>query len=172
MSLSDAVQWSPALVDDKGVMSYRRQKTGELAVVPLPDHLRTLLRDIPLERDSVGANQPFRSRDNELQSDARCWAHRVEHLFELAGITAVQTDQRVRRPHVQMFRDSFAVEYLSRGLLLRSVAKMLGHANTATTEKSYLPWVKELQDSHIADVRRVQSSVKTGKGKVVSMKRG
>jgi integrase len=171
MSLVDAVQWSPALVDDKGVLSYRRQKSGELAVVPLPERLLVLLRDIPLERDSLGANQPFRSIGNHLQSDARCWAHRVEHLFGLAGITEVQTDQRVRQPHIQMFRDTAAVWCLTHGASLHSVARMLGHASTKTTEKAYLPWVRELQDAHIADIRKAHAGIKAGKGRVVRMKK-
>jgi integrase len=45
MAPVDAVLYSPSLVDAKGVLAYRRQKSGELAFVPLPDHLRILLRD-------------------------------------------------------------------------------------------------------------------------------
>jgi integrase len=173
MSLVDAILWSPTLVDSEGVLSYRRHKTGMLAVVPLTDHLQALLRDIPLERDSVGVgvHQPFRSHDTELQSDTRCWAHRLEHLFELAGIREVQTDQRVRKPHVQMFRDTFAVYYLRQRVALHSVSRMLGQASTKTTETAYLPWVRELQDAHIAEVRKVQAGARPRKGKLLTITR-
>ena len=164
--------WSPTWVDEDGVLSYRRHKTHEFAVVPLPEPLATLLRDIPLERDSLGSNQPFRSRDTMLASDKKMWTSRIERIFELAGITEVQTDLRVRKPHVQMFRDTAAVYALRHGAGIHSVSKMLGHANTQTTEKAYLPFVKELQDSTIADLRKALAGAKKVKGKVVTMKRG
>jgi len=152
--------------------SARRQKTGELAVVLLADHLLASLRAIPLERDSVGPDQPFRSHNSKLQSDARVWAHRIEHIFELAGITEVNTEQRIRKPHVQMFRDSCAVWHLTHGVSLKSVARMLGHASSKTTEAAYLPRVREMQDSHIEEMRKAQGGLNRGKGKIVAMKRG
>lgn len=161
MALIDAVQWKPVLVDTNGVLRYRRHKTKELAIVPLPAHLQALLRDIPLERDSVGPEHPFRTKDIKLSSDTHKWEVRYERLFELAGITEVRTEQgRLRKPHPHMFRDTFAVWYLSAGTRLRTVSKMMGHAKTETTEKAYLPWVKELHDAHIEDARRVQQSLK------------
>jgi hypothetical protein len=74
MDLIDAVQFTPNLVDKDGVLRYRRQKTDVLATVPLPDNLVILLRDIPLERDSVGPAQPFRQRD--------CTVGSAEHEYE------------------------------------------------------------------------------------------
>src|SRR5438309_2223060 len=69
MALIDAVQYRPEMVDADGVLRYRRQKTGELATVPLPAHVIALLRDIPLERDSVGPTMPFRSTGVLLPND-------------------------------------------------------------------------------------------------------
>ena len=60
----------------------------------------------------------------------------------------------MRKPHVKMLRDTFAVWHLRHGASLHTVAKMVGHAKTATTEKAYLPWVKELEQAHIADARK------------------
>ncbi len=160
MALSDAVQYRPDLVDHDGVLRYRRQKTGVLATVPLPEHVVTLLRDIPLERDSVGGGMPFRTKDCDLASDVRKMAHRLESLFELAGITDVRTEQgRVRRPHAHMLRDTFAVSALRSGARLHTVAKMLGHSQTAITEKAYLPWCQELQEAMIADARKALANI-------------
>jgi hypothetical protein len=47
MAPVDAVLYHPGLVDAGGVLTYRRKKTGELAIVPLPEHVRMLLRDTP-----------------------------------------------------------------------------------------------------------------------------
>jgi integrase len=175
MALVDAVQYRPDLVDHDGVLRYRRQKTGVLATVPLPEHVVTLLRDISLERDSVGPALPFRTKDADLSSDVRKMEHRLQALFELAGITEVQTEQgRVRNPHPHMWRDTFAVSALLNGAKLHTVSKMLGHSNTAITEKAYLPWCRELQEAHIADARKALANVvpKTSPSKkVVSIAR-
>lgn len=159
MAPVDAVMYHPSLVDAEGVLTYRRQKTGELAVVPLPEHVKALLQDIPLERDSVGPEMPFRSKSAKLFSDTRKWEHRFESLFSVAGITEVKTDHRFRKPHPYMFRDTFAVWYLTHGARLHTVSKMLGHSNADMTEKAYLPWVRERQQHHIDDARRAQQAI-------------
>jgi integrase len=156
MAPVDAVLYHPALVDAVGVLTYRRKKTGELAVVPLPEHVRTLLRDIPLERDSVGPEMPFRSKTSTLSSDTRKWEHRYETLLKLAGITEVKTDHRFCKPHPYMFRDTFAVWYLTHDAKLHTVSRMLGHSETETTERAYLPWVREMQQHHVDDARKAQ----------------
>lgn len=157
MAMVDGVLFRPDSVDADGVLRYRRQKTRELATVPLPNHVLRLLKDIPLERDSFSADQPFRT-NVLLNSDTARWSRRIDELFELAGITEVHTGiGTIRRPHPHMLRDTFAVWHLRHGAHLHTVSKMLGHSKTATTEKAYLPWVKELEDAHIADARRALS---------------
>jgi integrase len=154
MDLIDAVGYRPECVDGDGVLRYRRTKTDVLATIPLPDHLVALLRNIPMERDSIGPEQPFRQTNCAAKSDTRLWAHRLENVFKLAGITEVRTELgRVRTPHAKMLRDTFAVGELRKGVPLHSVSKMLGHSKTLTTERAYLPWVAELEQGHIAAVR-------------------
>lgn len=151
MALIDAVQWRPALVDGEGVLRYRRQKTGELATVQLPEHVVVLLRDVPLERDSVGPVQPFRMRDFTPHSDTVTWRKRLQRLFALAGITEVTNELGKKRPpHPHQLRDTFAVWHLRHGVPLHALSKMLGHGNPLTTAKQYLPWVKELEDATVA----------------------
>ena len=154
MALIDAVQWRPALVDDEGVLRYRRQKTSELATVQLPEHVVVLLRSVPLERDSVGPGEPFRMKDFTAHSDTVTWRKRLQKLFTLAGITDVRNELgKVRPAHPHMLRDTFAVWNLRHGVPLHAVSKMLGHGNPVTTAKAYLPWVKELEQSTIAEGR-------------------
>jgi integrase len=155
MDLIDAIQFRSELVDSEGVLRYRRQKTGVLATVPLPAHVAPLLRRIPLERDSVGAVEPFRTKGVLPTSDGIKWARRLETLYKLAGITEVRSKLGiVQTPHARMFRDTFAVRHLKSGVPLYSVSKMLGHSTTAITELAYLPWVKELEQTHLDTVRR------------------
>jgi integrase len=141
-------------VDAEGVLRYNRQKTGELAVVPLPAHLLKLLHDVPLEKDSIGPEQPFRT-NVLLASDTARWARRIQELFRLAGIEEVETPFGMKRtPHTHMLRDSFAVGALRSGAHLHTVSRMLGHSKTNITEGAYLPWVPELQKAHLEDARQ------------------
>jgi integrase len=156
MSLIDAVQFRPESADDDGVLRYRRQKTGVLATVVLPQHLVASLRGIPMERDSVGSSMPFRMKQFTAHSDTVTWRKRLIVLFALAGIKEVRTEHgNTRNPHPHMLRDTFAVWNLRHGAPLHAVAKMLGHSTPLTTAKAYLPWVKELETAHIADARKV-----------------
>ena len=172
MALSDAVQFRPELVDADGVVRYRRQKTSELATVQLPEHVVVLLRDIPLEQDSVGTAQPFRTNAKRA-SDTATWARRLQEIFKLAGITEVHTGSgKTRRPHAHMLRDTFAVWNLRHGASIYAVAKMLGHSDPTTTAKSYLPWVKELESATLSEGRKAlaQGLPKPGKpGKVIKI---
>ncbi len=166
MALTDAIQFRADLVDAEGVLRYRRQKTGELATVPLPSHVVTMLRDVPSERGSDPV-RPFSTENGRLGSDTRKWQHRLQALFEFAGIAAVQTDHGARKPHPHMLRDTFAVWHLRHGARLHTVAKMLGHTNTKTTERSYLPWVKELEDAAIQDARKALQHLPKRRGRKI-----
>jgi integrase len=172
MALIDAVQYEPGLVDDEGVLRYKRQKTGELATVQLPDRLLALLRSVPLERDSVGNGEPFRMKDFDAHSDTVTWRKRLMKLFVLAGITEVRNELGKERPaHPHMLRDTFAVWNLRHGVPLHAVSKMLGHRNPVTTAKAYLPFVKELEKATIAEGRAAlkQAELKPMGRKVVNI---
>jgi integrase len=161
MSLIDAVQYRPELVDADGVLRYRRQKTGVLATVALPEHVTALLRSAPLERDSFGSDQPFRMKDFTAHSDTVTWRKRLQKLFALAGIAGVRNELgKMRPPHPHQLRDSFAVWNLRHGVPLHSLAKMMGHSNPTITAKAYLPWVKELEALTIAEGRKALASGK------------
>lgn len=154
MALIDAVQYRPELVDAEGVLRYRRQKTGELATVQLPEHVVTALRNVPLEKASVGPEQPFRMKDYTAHSDTVTWRKRLMKLFSDAGIKQVRNDLgKMRAAHPHMLRDTFAVWNLRHGVPLHAVAAMLGHSDPSTTAKAYLPWVKELEKATIAEGR-------------------
>jgi integrase len=155
MAPIDAVLYRPELINEQGVLKYRRTKTRKLATVPLPDHVVSLLCSVPLEENSVGPHEPFRMKDFTPKTDRITWGKLLIRLFALAGIKSVRNDVgRVRKPHPYMLRDTFAVWNLRHGVSLFALAKMLGHSNPVITARAYLPWVEELQDATIAEGRK------------------
>jgi integrase len=151
--LSDAIQFRPELVRD-GVFRYARQKTKILATIPIPEHLIVLLRNLPLDADSVGAGMPFRTKDIALESDVRKWESNLTQLFKKAGIkTVITVSGATKKPHGKMFRHTCAVSHLIHGSSLVAVSKFLGHADPTITAKVYLPFVAELENAVIAEGR-------------------
>ena len=81
-----------------------------------------------------------------------------EYFFSEPGVGIRVTTQRVRKTvgrilarvgikgHPHMFRDTFAVELLTKGVDIRTVQLLLGHASVTTTELHYAPWVKAFQN--------------------------
>jgi hypothetical protein len=81
-----------------------------------------------------------------------------------------------------MFRDTFAVELLKKGVSLETVSMSLGHASIKVTEKHYKPW-ETLQDKLEADAmkgwpeaprghkRRRGRRAVSSRGKAASIKR-
>ena len=160
MALVDAVQFRTDMVDSEGVLRYRRHKTDTLAVVPLPAHVVVMLRDVPLAPDSVGPEQPFRTKHLDIiKCDVARWQRELRKVFARAGIISVQTESgRVRKPHPHMFRDTCAVSALRHGAAIHAVARMLGHTKIETTQTAYMPYCKELEDAQIANVRAAQTA--------------
>jgi integrase len=156
MSPVDAIEFRPEMITGN-VLRYRRQKTRVLATVKLPDHVIAALRSVPLEAGCT-VERPFRTKNTAQASNVEKWGLRLTQVFQMAGITEVQTDFRVRKPHMSMFRDTAAVWWLRHHVPVHSVAKALGHASVTTTERAYLPWVKELEDSHIEAMDKVMEA--------------
>jgi integrase len=157
MDLVDAIEFRSELLTGN-VLRYRRQKTGILATVKLPDHVVAMLRSVPLEPGDIGPEKPFRTKGTAQNSNVWKWQHRLIKVFELAGIDEVQTDMRTRKPHCKMLRDTAAVWWLRHGVPVHSVSKALGHSSVITTERAYLPWVKELEDSHLEQMDKVMAA--------------
>jgi integrase len=170
--LSDAIQFRPEQLRDE-VFRYARQKTKILATVPLPEHLIILLRDLPLEADSVGAGMPFRTAGIALESDVRKWETNLTQLFKKAEIKFVVTvSGSTKKPHAKMLRHSCAVSHLIHGSSLVAVSKYLGHASPEITAKVYLPFVAELEQAVIAEGRKsMAAALPKQSGKVVKMRK-
>jgi len=112
----------------------RQKKTGHMAFTPLKPEQADLI----LNCKWLSSKYPFwngRTGTNE-------WNHRfvggcLRHLEEVSGVPHI-------RPH--RFRDSFAVDLLSRGVDIRTVSRLLGHKSVKNTLDHYEHYIKSDQD--------------------------
>jgi integrase len=123
MMRRDRIDWR------SGRLILRTQKTGVRVSVKLPSHVIAALDRLP-----KGEYLFWRGgRGSTAQSTARVTLHR---LAKLAGVDDV-------RPH--RFRDTFSCRLLEKGVDIRRVQHLLGHASLRTTERHYAPFVAEHQ---------------------------
>ncbi len=140
LAIRDAVTLERSeLVHDVKKKIYRvataRQKTGTPVSVPLPP-------DVAAEVLAVLNGNPryvFWNGNGLEQSAVTNWQHDLRALFRATFGKATNFT-----PHC--LRDTAAVEWLSAGIPLEEVSKLLGHTSVKTTEKSYAPWVTARQD--------------------------
>lgn len=153
MAVADIVLFSPRVnLSDKNVLTYRRHKSGQIASVLLDPAVAARLRSIPPEAGS-NPDQPFRFPGTPEEGNRQKWRARFKSLCNFVGITEVETETGVKEPHPHQLRDGFAISAITHGVSLENVARMLGHASTTMTQRSYLFWVKKREDHCIADQR-------------------
>jgi integrase len=158
MAVRDIVLFTPARNLDGNVLSYRRHKnrtktSNPVAIVELYPEVAKRLRSIPGEVGS-SAEQPFRFPDSTLDQNCQLWRQRFQKLCVFAGVKEIETEIGERRkPHPHMLRDTCAIDAITHGTKLENVAKMLGHATTDMTQRSYLFWIQKRLDSCLDDQR-------------------
>jgi integrase len=155
MAICDIVRFRPAAdLDDNNVLTYRRKKCPtQMAVILLDPAVARRLRSIPPEEGSDPERPLYFPEASDYRNTSK-WRERFQNLCTFAGVTVVETEigERVP-PSPHMLRDTFAIDAITRGVSLDNVAKMLGHANTLMTQRSYLQWIKKRIDHCIEDQR-------------------
>lgn len=152
--LFDLTRIEDVMIDGRviPVYSYKRQKTGVKAIIPLSDDIAKVLRSVPTTNVNP-KNMPFRNSKNELTSEVHCWGERVKRVLDAAGVEWVELpDGRRKEANSKQFRHTFAVRQLERRLRPEVIARQLGHVDATMVRKHYAPWVKSLDDAHIREV--------------------
>ncbi len=140
LAIRDAVTLQRGeLVRDARKKIYRvvtsRQKTGTHVSVPLPDDIAAEV----LSTFNGNEKYLFWTGGGFETSAVTNWQHDIRGLFR-----ATFGNDTDFTPHC--LRDTAAVGWLSAGVSLEDVSKLLGHTSIKTTEKSYAPWVTARQD--------------------------
>lgn len=139
LSIQDAVTLERERLSDDGKIFLYRAKTGVPVNVPVPPDVADILRALPSENKRYF----FWSGNGDPQTACKGWRRSLTRLFEIAKIR--RPDGSPKRCHAHMFRDTFAVELLNRGVPIDRVSLLLGHSSVKVTERHYAPFVKERQ---------------------------
>jgi len=157
--VSDALQFGEHQLEkmriakrDVWVFRYRRQKTKQQAVIPIPADLAKMLQRLPLE-PGVLQEAPFRFWGIRLKAAQNRWSRRVQFVISAAGVTHVDLPDGKKKPaNVKQFRHTAAVRWLRQGQRVEEVARMLGHTDAEMVRRHYAPWVRDMDVAHVSRV--------------------
>jgi integrase len=158
LRIRDAVTLERHRLEGDSLLLYQA-KTGQPVYVPLPPELVEALRTIP-DGPKPNPRYIFWSGNGLAKSAVADWQRSYRRLFELADIRKL--DEKKKRCHPHMFRDTFAVEMLLAGVPIDQVSTLLGHSSVKVTERHYAPFVKARQLQLQASVR---AAWKVGEGR-------
>jgi integrase/recombinase XerD len=142
LRFSDAIRFDPrALVkrNVRGRDAYcyyepHQVKTGGAVFIPLSAEMAEPIVNSP----RLTEQYPFWDGNTPTGN----WASR----FRVCVLRLLETVSGVPHIHPHRFRDTFAVDLLSRDVGIRSVSRLLGHKSVSTTLNYYEHWVRGDQD--------------------------
>jgi site-specific recombinase XerD len=141
LAIRDAVTLERAALGADDRLILRRVKTGVAVMLPLQPQIAHYLRHM---MESSNDRYFFWSGKGLPKSAVADWQRALRRLFELADLK--HADGTPKRCHPHMFRHTFSIEMLVRGVPIEDVARLLGHSSVRTTEKYYASWVKARAD--------------------------
>ena len=142
LAIGDAATLRCDAIQPDGELVLRRAKTGEVVTVALPAEVIAALDAVR----QPGRDHYFWTGRSEPATAAKYWRERLHGVAADAGVGGF---------HPHRLRDTFAVQLLLRGVLMQDVSTLLGHGDTATTERYYAPWNLARRDRLGRIVRKV-----------------
>jgi len=150
LAIRDAVCLERSSLNSEDGVRIVRAKTNESVFVPLPHEIAEELRNVP---DGIKPNpRYFFWSGNGLRKTAVADHQRaLRRVFKLADLK--HADGTPKRCHAHMFRHTFSIHLLDSGMSVESVAMLLGHSTSRTTEKYYKTHTRITQDRVSAELR-------------------
>jgi integrase len=115
---------------DEGWIQFVQRKTGKEVVIPMSNDCRLALRRALAARE-IGPDDSIFVTDSGLPYSESTMQRHFRIAKRLAGIT--------RRFRVHDLRHTFGCDLATAGLPLRFIGKVMGHANSATTDRYARP---------------------------------
>ena len=115
---------------EEGWIRFVQKKTGREVVIPISDECRAALQNALAERE-VGPDDPVFITDTGVPYSGSRMQRHFRIAKRLAGIT--------RRFRIHDLRHSFGCDLATAGLPLRFIGKVMGHTNSATTDRYARP---------------------------------
>jgi integrase len=136
LRIRDAVCLSRSKIENGRLFLYT-QKSGTPVYLPLPPVVLEALAKLPDEHYFWSGN----SNPKAVVGD---WQRTFRKLFKIAGV----------KGHPHMFRNTFAISLLEKGVSIETVSVLLGHRNIRVTQDHYNAWVKSRQELLESAVRK------------------
>ena len=144
LSIRDAVTLRRDAIDNQGILTLRRAKSGELVIVPLHSLAIEALEQI---------SQPdhlyfFWTANSQPATVTKYWRTRLNLVARIAGVKDFRTHR---------LRHTFAVELLKAKVPIKQVSTLLGHRSIITTERDYAQWDVSQRDQLVEIMEEVNA---------------
>ena len=145
LAITDAVTLQRSRLSKDNRLVLYRTKTGNPVTVLPPPRIAQELRSVPSALDAH-PDYFFWSGRGKRNKAAATWQKALRRLWKLVrpALNLQDRNGRAIQPKSHMFRNTFAVELLKKGVSLEHVAMLLGDA-PETVRDHYYPWVPALQ---------------------------
>lgn len=134
LAIRDAVTLERSSLDSQNRLKLQRAKTDEPVFLELPAKAANELRNVP---NGLKPNPRyfFWSGNGLPKTAVADWQRSLRRLFKLANLQ--HADGKPKRCHPHMLRHTYSIHLLDAGVPVESVATLLGHSSTKTTERYY-----------------------------------
>ncbi len=144
LAIRDAVTLRRDAIDDQGILTLRRAKSGELVIVPL----HTLAIEALEQISQPDQMHFFWTANSQPETAAKYWRTRLNLVARIAGVKDFRTHR---------LRHTFAVELLKAKVPIKQVSTLLGHSSVITTERDYAQWDVSRRDQLVEVMREVNA---------------
>ncbi|MDE0389713.1 MAG: site-specific integrase [Rhodospirillales bacterium] len=144
LAIRDAVTLRCDAIDNQGILTLRRAKSGELVIVPLHDLAIEALEKIS-QPDQLHF---FWTAHSQPETVTKYWRTRLNLVARIAGVVNFTTHR---------LRHTFAVELLKAKVPIKQVSTLLGHNSVITTERVYAQWDMSQRDQLVEIMEEVNA---------------